>query len=90
MPDERSGSVLSSVGFDAAWCATDLGEYRACAVGAITEALTAVVLEPYPPVKRRDRSAARAVVLAELSTQRDTKTAPSALSSCPAVTAVRR
>jgi hypothetical protein len=30
MPDERSGSVLSSVGFDAAWCATDLGEYRAC------------------------------------------------------------
>ncbi|PJM97343.1 hypothetical protein CG719_04335 [Streptomyces sp. CB01373] len=30
MPDEQSGAVLSSVGFDAAWCATDLGEYRAC------------------------------------------------------------
>jgi hypothetical protein len=30
MPDERSGSVPTSVCFDAAWCATDLGEYRAC------------------------------------------------------------
>lgn len=30
MPDERSGSVLPSTGFDAAWCATGLGEYRAC------------------------------------------------------------
>ncbi|WP_333776168.1 hypothetical protein [Streptomyces sp. IBSBF 3136] len=27
---ERSGSDLSSVGFDSAWCATDLGEYRHC------------------------------------------------------------
>ncbi|MER5385862.1 hypothetical protein ABT040_37390 [Streptomyces sp. NPDC002688] len=30
MPAERSGSDVSSVGFDSAWCATDLGEYRAC------------------------------------------------------------
>lgn len=27
---EQSGSDLSSVDFDAAWCATDLGKYRAC------------------------------------------------------------
>ncbi|MCX4964229.1 hypothetical protein OHA98_05245 [Streptomyces sp. NBC_00654] len=27
---EQSGSALSSVDFDAAWCATDLGKYRAC------------------------------------------------------------
>ncbi|MET7520549.1 hypothetical protein ABZS88_46005 [Streptomyces sp. NPDC005480] len=27
---EQSGSVLGSAGFDAAWCATDLGKYRAC------------------------------------------------------------
>ncbi|MET7357093.1 hypothetical protein ABZS76_01470 [Streptomyces sp. NPDC005562] len=30
MSDERSGSIPSSAGFEAAWCATDLGEYRAC------------------------------------------------------------
>ncbi|MEV6703136.1 hypothetical protein AB0M68_39500 [Streptomyces sp. NPDC051453] len=30
MPGERSGSELSSTGFDSAWCATDLGEYRPC------------------------------------------------------------
>lgn len=30
MSGERSGSDLSSVGFDSAWCATDLGEYRTC------------------------------------------------------------
>ena len=30
MPGERSGSGPSSAGFSAAWCATDLGEYRAC------------------------------------------------------------
>ncbi|MFE1869502.1 hypothetical protein ACFW9N_01150 [Streptomyces sp. NPDC059496] len=30
MPDERSGSAVSLVCFDAAWCATDLGEYRDC------------------------------------------------------------
>ena len=30
MHDERSGYVPLSVGFDTAWCATDLGEYRAC------------------------------------------------------------
>lgn len=27
---ERSASGIASVGFDAAWCATDLGKYRAC------------------------------------------------------------
>ncbi|MCX4653395.1 hypothetical protein OG249_16015 [Streptomyces microflavus] len=27
---EQSGSSLSSAGFDTAWCATDLGTYRAC------------------------------------------------------------
>ncbi|MFD4002195.1 hypothetical protein [Streptomyces rubiginosohelvolus] len=27
---EQTGSDLSSVDFDAAWCATDLGKYRAC------------------------------------------------------------
>ncbi|AGK78220.1 hypothetical protein AB0N79_18790 [Streptomyces microflavus] len=27
---EQSGSALSSAGFDTAWCATDLGTYRAC------------------------------------------------------------
>lgn len=27
---ERSGSALLPAGFGAAWCATDLGEYRAC------------------------------------------------------------
>ncbi|MGW1269072.1 hypothetical protein [Streptomyces sp. NPDC002491] len=30
MPGEGSGSDLSSVGFDSAWCATDLGGYRPC------------------------------------------------------------
>jgi hypothetical protein len=30
MPGERSGPDLFSVGFDSAWCATDLGEYRPC------------------------------------------------------------
>ncbi|NXY97213.1 hypothetical protein HYE82_23120 [Streptomyces sp. BR123] len=30
MPGARSGSDSSSVGFDSAWCATDLGEYRPC------------------------------------------------------------
>lgn len=30
MPDQQSVSVRPTVGFDAAWCATDLGEYRAC------------------------------------------------------------
>jgi hypothetical protein len=30
MPGERSRPDLSSVGFDSAWCATDLGEYRPC------------------------------------------------------------
>ncbi|MET9498463.1 hypothetical protein [Streptomyces sp. NPDC006552] len=30
MPAERSGSDLSSDGFDTAWCATDLGVYRPC------------------------------------------------------------
>ncbi|MER5473051.1 hypothetical protein [Streptomyces sp. NPDC002685] len=30
MPGERSESDLTSVGFDSAWCATDLGEYRTC------------------------------------------------------------
>jgi hypothetical protein len=30
VPGERSGSGLSSPDFSAAWCATDLGEYRAC------------------------------------------------------------
>ncbi|MER7927214.1 hypothetical protein ABTY96_29330 [Streptomyces sp. NPDC096057] len=30
MPGDGSGSDVSSVGFEAAWCATDLGEYRPC------------------------------------------------------------
>jgi hypothetical protein len=30
MPSERSTSGPSSAGFSAAWCATDLGEYRGC------------------------------------------------------------
>ncbi|MEV7388329.1 hypothetical protein [Streptomyces sp. NPDC091215] len=30
MPGARAGFDLSSVGFDSAWCATDLGEYRTC------------------------------------------------------------
>ncbi|WP_329380566.1 hypothetical protein OG625_15185 [Streptomyces sp. NBC_01351] len=30
MPGERSGADLAPAGFDAAWCATDLGEYRVC------------------------------------------------------------
>jgi hypothetical protein len=30
VPGERSGSGPSPAGFSAAWCATDLGEYRAC------------------------------------------------------------